>query len=140
MHVLGYKDKPGKVDRTCPLIGGLHNFKILLKNLKLALYGIKFDQFTLNSILHGIKQARIAYLKHIECHKYKRLVLLAIIRWLFEDYIFIVVRAHFYVTDTAKTNSEVNMANRFCQFCRILTLFMMLCFSFFTIQKATGLG
>lgn len=107
MHVLEYKDKPGKIDSTCPLIGGKDNFKTLLKHLKLVLFGLKFDSITMNSLLHGLKQARISYLKSIECHKYKRLVLLAVIRWLFEDYILMVVRANFFVTDTSNTNSEV---------------------------------
>lgn len=112
MHVLGYEDKPaGKVDKTCGLVGGKDNFKTLLKHLKIALYGLKFDTLTLNSLLHGLKQARISYLNSIKCHKYKRLVLLAVIRWLFEDYIFILVRTHFYATDTSKTNSEVRGFN-----------------------------
>lgn len=108
MHVLGYEDKPvGKIDKSCALIGGQDNFKTLLKYLKTALYGLKFDSLTLNSLIHGLKQARIGYLSSIKCHKYKRLVLLAIVRWLFEDYIFILVKSHFYATDTSKTNSEI---------------------------------
>lgn len=107
MHVLGYQETPGKIDKSCQLVGGKENFEIILKHLKIVLNGYKFDTLTLNSILHGVKQARIEFLKPIECHKYKRLLLLAVFKWLFEDYIFMIIRSNFYVTDTSQTNSEL---------------------------------
>lgn len=112
MHVLEYQDKPGKVDTSCSLIGGQSNFKMLLKHVKASLYGLKFDSLALNSLIHGLKQARITYLRAVACHKYKQLILLAVIRWLFEDYILMVVRSHFYVTDTTNTSYEVIIITR----------------------------
>ena len=43
----------------------------------------------------------------IKCHQYKRLILMAVIRWLVEDFSFILIRSSFFVTDTSRTNSEL---------------------------------
>jgi hypothetical protein len=110
MYVLDYDEKKAKkekFDKTCPLIGGRKNFEIVLKNVKSLISGLKFDTFTVNSLLHGIKFSRMSFLKAIDCHKHQRLVLLSLFRWLFEDYIFMLIRAYFYVTDTSKTNFDL---------------------------------
>ena len=109
MHVLGYDEKQAKqkYDLTCPLVGGKENLKKLLKHVKTLISGLKYDSYSLNTLLHGLKFARITYINSILCHKHKRLVLMAVIRWLFEEYIFMLIRAYFYVTDTAKTNFEL---------------------------------
>ncbi len=109
MYVLEYDDKLAKqkLDPTCRLVGGKANFKLVLKHLKTVISGLKYDSFSINTLLHGLKFARVSYIKSIECHKYKRLALMSMLRWLFEDYIFMLIRAYFYVTDTAKTNFEL---------------------------------
>lgn len=107
MYVLEYKDKTGKIDTTCQLVGGKHNLNLLLKQLKKILNGLKHDSFNMNSLMHGLKLSRMSFLAPIECDRYKRLILMATIRWFFESYVFILVKAHFYVTDTSKTNSEL---------------------------------
>lgn len=110
MYILGYDEnklKAHRIDKTCQLIGGWHNLKILLKQTKKLLGSLKYDSFSINEFAHGIKLARIPYLASIKCHKYKRLVLLAVIRWLLEDYVFMIIKANFYITDTSKTNFEL---------------------------------
>lgn len=107
MHTLDYKDKVEKVDLSCALIGGKVNFKCLIKKLRLVINSLKYDTFILNNLLHDIKFARISYLKPIKCDRYKRLILMGVIRWLFEDYAFQIIKSRFYVTDTSKTNSEL---------------------------------
>lgn len=108
MYVLGFNDKlKQKIDTTCPLLGGQENFDCLMRKIKDIVYGLKYDSIKLNTILHGFKFARISYLNDIECHRLKRLILMSIIRWLLEDYLFMLLKSNFYVTDTSKTNSEI---------------------------------
>jgi hypothetical protein len=100
-------DKELRLDKTAPLIGGKVNFDQFIKKLYPMLKGLKYDTHRLSNLLHDIKFARISYLQPIKCIKFKRLVLLAVVRWIFEDFFFKLIKARFYVTDTAKTNSAI---------------------------------
>ena len=99
--------KTKKKDLSFPLVGGESNFKHLCKRIKSILLSLKFDSFKLNCLIHEIKLSRVNFLIKIDCDKYKHLIFLHFIRWLFEDYVFMLVRAYFYATDTTKTNSEI---------------------------------
>lgn len=99
--------KTKRKDSSFPLLGGENNFNLLCKKISLILSSLKFDSFKLNSLVHGIKISRIDFLKSIDCDKFKHLLFLNFVRWLFEDYIFMLIKAFFYATDTTKTNSEI---------------------------------
>ncbi|RNA36384.1 telomerase reverse transcriptase [Brachionus plicatilis] len=99
--------KTKRKDSSFPLVGGENNFKLLCKKISSILSSLKFDSFKLNSLVHGISISRISFLKSIDCDRFKHLLFLNFVRWLFEDYIFVLVKAYFYATDTTKTNSEI---------------------------------
>ncbi|CAF0825356.1 unnamed protein product [Brachionus calyciflorus] len=108
MYTLDTEGKKSKrSDTTFQLLGGTDNFENLIKKFRPILSGLKFDSYKLNSLIQDIKISRVNYLKSIECDRFKHLIFLHLIRWLFEDYIFMIVKAYFYVTDTSKTNSEI---------------------------------
>ena len=108
MFIFDYQDKVNKKnDNTCPLIGGKDNADKLIQKLKNMVNGLKYDGFIINNLLQNIKLSRISYLKPIKCDKFKTLIILHLLRWLFEDVIIIILKAHFYITDTSKTNSEL---------------------------------
>jgi len=109
MHILGYKSKleSKKHDDSCPLLGGKYNFDVLVKKLRKIISSLKFDSFILNGLLHDLKLSRISYLKPIKDDRYKRLILMSVLRWLFEDVAFQIIKSRFYVTDTSKTNSAI---------------------------------
>ena len=109
MHILSYESKleSKKNDTSCPLLGGKHNFDVLVKKLRKIISSLKYDGFILNNLLHDLKFSRICYLKPIKCDRYKRLILMSVLRWLFEDVAFQIIKSRFYVTDTSKTNSAI---------------------------------
>ena len=107
MFIFEYEEKTDKIDLTCPVLGGKSNFNIWIKKFRRLVSGLKFDKFCLNGFLHGLKFSRISYLTAIKCDKYKRLILLAVNRWLIEDFALMIIRALFFVTDTSKTNSNL---------------------------------
>ena len=109
MHILSYESKltSKKNDTSCPLLGGKHNFDVLVKKLRKIIGSLKYDSFILNGLLHDLKLSRISYLKPIKCDRFKRLILMSVLRWLFEDVAFQIIKSRFYVTDTSKTNSAI---------------------------------
>ena len=109
MYTLGYESKliSKKSDTSCPLLGGKHNFDVLVKKLRKIVSSLKYDSFILNGLLHDLKLSRVSYLKPITCDRYKRLIFMSVLRWLFEDFAFQIIKSRFYVTDTSKTNSAL---------------------------------
>lgn len=83
------------------------NFKHFVKHLRKVISSLKYDKITLNTLVHNLKFARISFLQPIKCHQFKHLIFLATLRWLVEDFIFELIKASFYATDTSKTNSEI---------------------------------
>lgn len=94
-------------DRSCALLGGQVNFLCLAKKISKIVKGMKYDSFILNDIVHGLKLARISYLKPIKCHRFKLIILISVVRWLLEDVAFIVLKSQFFITDTNRTNSQI---------------------------------
>ncbi len=108
MHILSYEDKVDKKkDTSCPLLGGKENSVETIKKFKKMISGLKYDGFILNQLLQNVKLSRIKYLAPIKCDKFKTLIFLSVLKWLFEDVGFMILKAHFYITDTSKTNSDL---------------------------------
>lgn len=104
MHVLEYNDENKD---SCLLVGGNENFRTLCKFIKTILNSLRHDHLTINSCLDGIKTKAIKYLWPIKCDRYKRLVLMSVLLWLVEDFVLILIRSCFYVTETCATNTKI---------------------------------
>ena len=105
MYTLEYNDQN---DSLCAaIVGGKENFNVVCKFIKCILGSLRYDTFTINNLLNGIKTKRISYLLPIKCDRYKRLILMSVLLWLIEDFVLILIRSCFYVTETCATNLKI---------------------------------
>jgi hypothetical protein len=89
------------------LFGGKKNFFQIRKFIKKLIYALKYDHIKLNEALNGIKLTKITYLKQIKSDRLKQLLFLCVIRWFIEDFVFVLIKSHFYVTDTSSENTKI---------------------------------
>ena len=82
------------------LLGGMHNRKVLLRNVERFIRAGKGTLFTLNDIMQSVKSSKCRWLDRLDSLPLQVSLLARLFKWLFLDWIKPLIRQHFYVTET----------------------------------------
>ncbi|XP_070211530.1 uncharacterized protein [Littorina saxatilis] len=97
------------VKQTVPekLLGSSANMAHLLKNIKSLVSAGKFEKMCLGQLVTGLKVKSCVWLRKVLCPKEKQHRLAQLMWWIIICFVFPLIRAFFYLTDTSALRTRV---------------------------------